>query len=59
MARESYFSAGTAPLERFARGVYDALPKSLEEANEMFNPVEILQDAGSKSRRFVESGGRD
>ena len=59
MARESYFSAGTAPLERFARGVYGALPKSLEEANEMFNPVEILQDAGSKSKRFVESGGRD
>lgn len=59
MARESYFSAGTAPLERFARGVYGALPKSFEEANEMFNPVEILQDAGSKSKRFVESGGRD
>mgnify|MGYP003130993062 CR=1 FL=1 len=59
MARESYFSAGTAPLERFARGVYGALPKSFAEANEMFNPVEILQEAGSKSRRFVESGGRD
>ena len=59
MTIESYISPGTVPLEKLLRGVYGALPKSLEEANEMFNPVEILQDAGSKSRRFVESGGRD
>lgn len=59
MTRESYISPGTVPLEKLLRGVYGALPKSLEEANEMFNPVEILQDAGSKSRRFVESGGKD
>ena len=59
MTRESYISPGTVPLEKLLRGVYGALPKSFAEANEMFNPVEILQDAGSKSRRFVESGGRD
>ena len=59
MTRETYFSPGTAPLERFARGVYGALPKSLEEANQMFNPLELLREAGGKSRRFFESGGRD
>jgi hypothetical protein len=59
MTRETYFSPGTAPLERFARGVYGALPKSLEEANQMFNPVEVLQEASGKSRRFFESGGKD
>lgn len=59
MTRETYFSPGTAPLERFARGVYDALPKSFAEANKMFNPVEVLQEASGKSRRFFESGGRD
>ena len=59
MTRERYFSPGTAPLERFARGVYDALPKSFAEANKMFNPVEVLQEASGKSRRFFESGGKD
>ena len=59
MTRERYFSPGTAPFERFARGVYDALPKSFDEANKMFNPVEVLQEASGKSRRFFESGGRD
>ena len=59
MARETYFSPGTAPLEKFARGVYGALPKSFEEANQMFNPIEVLQEAGGKSARFFESGGRD
>ena len=59
MTRETYISPGTAPLERFARGVYGALPKSLEEANQMFNPLELLREAGGKSRRFFESGGRD
>ena len=59
MARETYFSPGTAPLEKFARGVYNALPRSLEEANQMFNPIEVLREAGGKSARFFESGGRD
>ena len=59
MTRERYFSPGTAPFERFARGVYDALPKSFAEANKMFNPVEVLQEASGKSRRFFESGGKD
>ena len=59
MARETYFSRGTAPLENFGRGVYGALPKSLEEANQMFNPIELLREAGGKSARFFESGGRD
>ena len=59
MARETYFSPGTAPLEKFARGVYGALPKSFEEANQMFNPIEVLREAGGKSARFFESGGRD
>ena len=59
MARETYFSPGTAPLGKFARGVYDALPRSLEEANQMFNPIEVLREAGGKSARFFESGGRD
>ena len=59
MARESYVIPSTVRLEKLLRGVYGALPKSFEEANEMFNPVEILQDAGSKSQRFVDSGGRD
>ena len=59
MTRETYFSPGTAPLEKFARGVYDALPRSLEEANQMFNPIELLREAGGKSARFFESGGRD
>jgi len=59
MTRESYISPGTVPLEKLLRGVYGVLPKSFAEANEMFNPVEVLQEAGSKSRRFVESGGRD
>ena len=59
MTRETYFSPGTAPLERFARGVYGALPKSFAEANQMFNPVEVLQEASGKSRRFFESGGKD
>jgi len=47
------------PLRKHVDLVYDALPKSLEEANKMFNPVEILQEASGKSRRFFESGGRD
>ena len=59
MARETYFSPGTAPLEKFARGVYGALPRNLEEANQMFNPIELLREAGGKSARFFESGGRD
>ena len=59
MTRERYFSPGTAPFERFARGVYDALPKSFAEANKMFNPVEFVGEAGAKSRRFFESGGKD
>lgn len=59
MASETYFSPGTAPLEKFARGVYDALPRNLEEANQMFNPIELLREAGGKSARFFESGGRD
>tara|TARA_R100001129_G_scaffold144905_2_gene106081 strand:+ start:474 stop:1652 length:1179 start_codon:yes stop_codon:yes gene_type:complete len=59
MARETYFSPGTAPLEKFARGVYDAFPRNLEEANQMFNPIELLREAGGKSGRFFESGGRD
>ena len=48
-----------SPLEKFARGVYDAFPRNLEEANQMFNPIELLREAGGKSGRFFESGGRD
>ena len=35
------------------------IPQGLAAVNKMFNPVEILRDAGGKSRQFFDSGGKD